>query len=94
MGSTGPVHEGSEGKVMVWNWATGHLYYLLVKYMTDFCLCPENLSEAESKSNRSSCLVEKISKWHDMEATAWVLFMEATVWVLLFGVYEIQRGSV
>lgn len=61
---------------MMWNWATAHLYYLLEKYRTKFCLCPENLSKADSKSNGSSCLVQIISRWRNTEATAWLLLIE------------------
>lgn len=61
---------------MMWNWATAHLYYLLAKYRTKFCLCPENLSKADSKSNGSSCLVQIVSKWRNTEATAWLLLIE------------------
>lgn len=61
---------------MMWNWATAHLYYLLEKYRTKFCLCPENLSKADSKSNGSSCLIQIISRWRNTEATAWLLLIE------------------
>lgn len=43
------------------NWATGHQCCVLTKNLAAFCPHPEYMNEAELKSNRLSCLVERIS---------------------------------
>lgn len=35
-------------------------------------LCTENLSEAEVKNNRLSCLAEEVSAWHISQPVAWL----------------------
>lgn len=45
-----------------WNLARDRSCYIHAKNLTSFCLCSENLYEADMKSNGTICLTEEISR--------------------------------
>lgn len=56
-----------------WELGCSHSYYFLEKILATFCLCSADWIEAERKSNRLVCLMEKISRrWHT-HTLSWLL---------------------
>lgn len=60
-------------EILGWNWTRGHSNYILAKNMAVFCLCLDNVSRAEFKSNELMCLAEEISLQQSTEPVAWLL---------------------
>lgn len=57
-----PVHDSSkEDKNPIRNWTAGHSCYSLARKPASFCLCAENLGEAEFRSDGLTCWAGKIS---------------------------------
>lgn len=54
---------------------TSHLCCILVTDLIVFCLYPEESSEAEFKNDRLSCLAEKFSRPHNIQATLLLLLI-------------------
>lgn len=51
------VHKASDRNTRLeTNWTRGHSNYILAKNMAVFCLCLDNFSRAEFKSNELMCL--------------------------------------
>jgi len=69
--------EGSDrSKDFIRNRNAGHFCYTLANNLATFCQCPDNLGEADFKSNgfqkKFSKLVEEISKRYHIQAVKWL----------------------
>jgi hypothetical protein len=62
--------EVSKGNKDFGNWTRGHLYNILAKNLSIFCLCPETLWEAVFKGDGKIKLAEDISRQHRIQGIA------------------------